>query len=339
MKEVIKKLSDKQDLTVTECQGAIENIMSGQASAAQTAAFLTALRLKGETTDEILAAAQVMRDKVRPVSHHQSMAFDNCGTGGDGSGTFNISTTAAFVVAACGVPVAKHGNRSVSSRCGSADALQQLGVELLLTPEQIGECIDEVGIGFLFAPHLHPAMKAVAPVRKELGFRTIFNLLGPLTNPAFVTHQIIGVSDKAYVERLAEVARKLGIEKVMVVHNQSGLDEIATSGSNQICYAENGTVRSFRLVPEDYHFEPSLVSDLRGGDVRESAAITISVLKGDKGPKRDTVVLSAAVSLYLVGRADCIEVGIEMAADCLDSGRALMRLLTFIALTKRLSHA
>ncbi len=339
MKEVIKKLSDKQDLTVAECQDAVEKIMSGQATAVQTAAFLTALRLKGETTDEIFGAARVMRDNARPVGHHQAMAFDNCGTGGDGSGTFNISTTAAFVVAACGVPVAKHGNRSVSSRCGSADVLQQLGVELLLSPEQIGECIDEVGIGFLFAPHLHPAMKAVAPVRKELGFRTIFNLLGPLTNPAFVTHQIIGVFDESYVEKLAEVARRLGIRKVMVVHNVSGLDEIATSGSNQICYAENGTVRSFRLEPEEYHFRPALVDDLRGGDACESADITMSILRGELGPKRDTVLLSSAVSLYLAEKADRIGAGIEMAADCLDSGRALQRLQAFTALTKRLGHA
>jgi anthranilate phosphoribosyltransferase len=338
MKEAIKKLSNKEDLTVAECRNAIEKIMSGESTPVQTAAFLTALRLKGETTDEILGAAQIMRSKAQPVRHHQIVAFDNCGTGGDGAGTFNISTTAAFVVAACGVPVAKHGNRSVSSRCGSADVLQQLGVELRLSPQQVGSCIDEVGLGFLYAPDFHPAMKEVAPIRKELGFRTIFNLLGPLTNPAFVTHQLIGVFDGNYVEKLAETACKLGIKKVMVVYNQSGIDEIATSGPNQICYAENGTVKSFQLDPEAYHFQRCRVDDLRGGDVGESADITLSILKGEKGTKRDTVILSAGVSLYLAEKADSIEAGIELAAACLDSGQAFLKFQNFAAMTKRFNH-
>jgi anthranilate phosphoribosyltransferase len=339
MRDTIKKLSEGHNLTDIECGEAMEKIMSGAATPVQTAAFLTALRLKGETTDEIFGAARLLRSKVRPVTHHQEMAFDNCGTGGDGSGTFNISTTAAIIIAACGVPVAKHGNRSVSSSCGSADVLQQLGVELMLTPEQIGECIDEVGFGFLFAPNLHPAMKAVAPVRKELGFRTIFNLLGPLTNPASATHQLIGVFDSNYVEKIAVAARRLGITKVMVVHNQEGVDEIATTGLTRICSAENGTCKSFQLNPIDYHFRLCNVGDLRGGDAAQSADITLSVLKGERGARRDTVILNAAVSLHLVGKADSINLGIEMAADSIDSGLALTKLKTFAALTRELCNA
>jgi len=339
MKDTIKKLSESRDLTAAECGEAMEKIMSGEATPVHTAAFLTALRLKGETTDEILGAARLLRSKVRPVQHHQEMTFDNCGTGGDGSGTFNISTTAAIIIAACDIPVAKHGNRSVSSSCGSADVLQQLGVELLLSPEQIGECIDEVGFGFLFAPNLHPAMKTVAPVRKELGFRTIFNLLGPLTNPASATHQLIGVFDSSYVERIAEAGRRLGITRVMVVHNQEGLDEIATTGLNQICTAENGTCRSFQLDPQDYHFQRCNVSDLRGGDAGQSANITLSILRGEKGARRETVILNVAVALHLVGKADSIDTGIEIAADCVDSGLALRKLETFAALTRKLCHA
>jgi anthranilate phosphoribosyltransferase len=339
MRDTIKQLSEGRNLTDVECGEAMEKIMSGAATPVQTAAFLTALRLKGETTDEIFGAARLLRSKVRPVTHHQEMTFDNCGTGGDCSGTFNISTTAAIIIAACGVPVAKHGNRSVSSSCGSADVLQQLGVELMLSPEQIGECIDEVGFGFLFAPNLHPAMKAVAPVRKELGFRTIFNLLGPLTNPASATHQLIGVFDGRYVEKIAEAARRLGITKVMVVHNQGGVDEIATTGLNYICAAENGTCKSFQLNPIDYHFQLCNVGDLRGGDAAQSANITLSVLKGETGARRDTVILNAAVSLHLVGRTDSIDTGIEMAADSIDSGLALKKLETFAALTRKLSNA
>lgn len=339
MRDTIKKLSEGCNLTAGECGEAMEKITSGVATPVQTAAFLTALRLKGETTDEILGAARLLRSKVRPVTHHQEMVFDNCGTGGDGSGTFNISTTAAIIIAACGVPVAKHGNRSVSSSCGSADVLQQLGVELLLSPEQIGECIDEVGFGFLFAPNLHPAMKTVAPVRKELGFRTIFNLLGPLTNPASATHQLIGVFDGSYVERIAEAARRLGIARVMVVHNQGGVDEIATTGLNQICVAENGVCKSFQLDPQDYHFQRCNVGDLRGGDAAQSADITLSILRGEQGARRDTVILNAAMSLHLVGKADSIKAGIELAADSIDSRLALKKLETFAALTRKLCHA
>ncbi|UCD18677.1 MAG: anthranilate phosphoribosyltransferase [Candidatus Zixiibacteriota bacterium] len=339
MNDTIKKLSENKNLTALESRNAIEQIMSGQISPVQTAAFLTALRLKGETTEEILGAAQAMRRKVKPVKHHQETVFDNCGTGGDGSGTFNISTTAAFVVAACGVPVAKHGNRSISSKCGSADVLQQLGVEISLTPDQIGECLDELGIGFLFAPNLHPAMKEVAPIRKELGFRTIFNLLGPLTNPAFASHQLIGVFSGDYIEKIADAARGLGIKKVMTVYNQDGIDEITTSGLNNICFAENGQARSLSILPEEFGFARCRVEDLRGGDAQENAVIALSILRGQKGPKRDTVVLGAAVSLLVAEKVTGIKEGIDMASDCIDTGAALEKLKSFSIFTREISRA
>ncbi len=339
MLDVIKKLSENKNLTALECRDAIEQIMDGTATPAQTAAFLTALRLKGETTEEILGAALVMRDRVRPVRHHQKAVFDNCGTGGDGSGTFNISTTAAFVIAGCGVPVAKHGNRSISSRCGSADVLRQLGVEISLTPEQISECIDKIGIGFLFAPNLHPAMKAVAPVRKELGFRTIFNLVGPLTNPAFADHQLIGVFNGNYLRKIAEAARGLGIKRIMVAFNVNGIDEITTSGINEICFSENGSIESMELDPRQFGYKPCTIEDLKGGDSKENAAITLSVLNGHKGPKRDTVVLSSAVSLFISEKIDSIGEGIKMAEDCLDSGRALDKLQSLVQFSREIGHA
>lgn len=339
MQDTIKKLSENISLTALESRNAIEQIMSGKVSPVQTAAFLTALRLKGETTEEILGAAQAMRNKVTPVKHNQELIFDNCGTGGDCSGTFNISTTTSFVVAACGVSVAKHGNRSVSSKCGSADVLQQLGVKLSLSPEQIGECIDRIGIGFLYAPNLHPAMKEVAPVRKELGFRTIFNLLGPLTNPASASHQLIGVFNGNYVEKIANAARGLGVQKVMVVHNLEGLDEIASTGLNKMCFAENGNTSTYQLNSNDFGFSQCSVKDLLGGNTEENAAITLAILNGEKGPKRDTVILNTAVSLVITEKAGSIEEGIELATERLDSGAALDKLKTFAEFTRELDHA
>lgn len=337
--ESIKKLLDKQDLTADETRSAIEQIMKDEVAPAQTAAFLTALRIKGETADEIFGAASAMRDKVRRVRHRQKRLFDSCGTGGDGSGTFNISTTAAFVIAGCGVAVAKHGNRSVTSRCGSADVLEALGARLDLTPDQVGMCIDEIGIGFLFAPHLHPAMKNVAPVRKSLGFRTVFNILGPLTNPAFTTHQLIGVFDPDITETLAAVAKRLGIKNVAVVHSMHRVDELTTACSNKISVANNGSASSFQLHPREFGFQTCELDDLRGGSIRINAAILEAVLKGEQGPRRDTVVLNAGLSLMVAGETSRIEDGVEMAAECIDSGDALKKLHEFIAMTGSLSHA
>jgi len=339
MNDIIKKLSDNHDLTVEESKTALEAIMSGASTPALISAFLIGLRIKGETSDEIIGASQVMRQKVKRVKHNQSMVFDNCGTGGDNSGTFNISTTASFVVAGCGVPVAKHGNSSVSSKCGSADLLKYLGVNLNLSPEQLGNCIDKIGIGFLFAPNLHPAMKEVMPVRKELGIRTIFNLLGPLTNPAFASHQMIGIFDRKYVPIVARAAGKIGIERVMTVYNTDGIDEITTSGANMVCLADNGSINEYDLNPEEFGLPRCNIEDLKGGETEENADITMAILNGEKGPKRDTIVFSAAVSLYITGAVDTIMKGIKIAADCLDSGSALNKLNDLINLSNEIENA
>lgn len=337
--EELNKVLDGENLSADESYHVIDLIMSGQVSHIKIAAFLTALRQKGETSDEIIGAARVMRDKVVRIRHNQEMLFDNCGTGGDGAGTFNISTTTSFVLAGCGLAIGKHGNRSVSSQCGSADVLQALGVEISLKPEQVGQCIDETGIGFMFAPALHPAMKEVVPVRKELGFRTIFNLLGPMTNPAFATHQMIGVFNGMYTSLLAEAAGKLGIKRVAVVYNQCGIDEITTAGPNKVNFAFNGTREEILFDPEEYRFTRCTIEDLAGGTAKENAAITRSILDGEPGPKRDTVILNAAIGLLVAEKANDIEEGIERAAESVDSGLASDKLDKLIAFTSGASNA
>jgi anthranilate phosphoribosyltransferase len=332
-------LMDRLDLTVEESRGVMEEIMSAHATPVQVAAYLTALRLKGETADEILGAAQAMRNKVRRIKHRQKRLFDSCGTGGDHSGTFNISTTTAFVIAGCGVPVAKHGNRSVTSQCGSADVLEALGANLELTPEQIGQCIDKIGIGFLFAPNLHPAMKNVAPVRKSLGFRTVFNILGPLTNPAFTTHQMIGVFDPDITEILAMVAKKLGIKNTIVVHNLQCVDELTTASVNKVSVAKNGSAVSYQLHPREFGFETCEPDDLQGGSAQENAAILKAILDGEKGPRRDTVVFNAGLSLMVAGEVRSIKDGIRLASEGIDSGLAREKLDEFILMSQSFAHA
>jgi anthranilate phosphoribosyltransferase len=339
IKLAIDKLIQRKDLSIEESKEVMGLIMSGEASPTQMAAYLTALRLKGETTDEILGSAQAMREKVLRIRHHQDRIFDNCGTGGDGAGTFNISTTASFVLASCGLAVAKHGNRCVSSQCGSADLLQALGANIFLNPDQAGRCIDEVGIGFLFAPLLHPAMKQVAPVRKELGFRTVFNLLGPLTNPAFATHQMIGVFAADYTEKLASVAQDLGIKRVFVIFNLKNVDELTTAGSNRVSIFSNGKLNTFFLAPEDLGFKKSKIEELKGGTAEENAKITLDILKGERGPKRDTVILNSALGLLAGEKTESVEEGIELATECLDSGGALNKLQTFINFTNDFKDA
>jgi anthranilate phosphoribosyltransferase len=280
-----------------------------------------------------------MRNHVRRVEHHQDAVFDNCGTGGDGAGTFNISTTTSFVIAGAGLAVAKHGNRSVSSSCGSADLLEALGANISLTPEMMGTCIDEIGIGFLFAPLLHPAMKNVAPVRKALGIRTIFNLLGPLTNPAFVTHQMIGVCGEEYVEKIALAAREIGIERVFVVYNHRRIDELTTAGINQISAAGNGVADNFELHPTAYGFAECTLEDLQGGTPEENVRITNEILAGEPGPCRDSVILNAAVALFAAEKVGNIEDGIALAAESIDSGQAAAILKRFIEFTNRVRNA
>ncbi|MFH1699714.1 MAG: anthranilate phosphoribosyltransferase [Candidatus Zixiibacteriota bacterium] len=339
IKEAIKKIIDNQDLSAEESREVIYQIMSGEVSPTHTAAFLTALRCKGETVDEILGAAQVMRERALRIPHNQEMIFDNCGTGGDGAGTFNISTTTSFVIAACGIPVGKHGNRSISSQCGSADLLQELGANLDLSPEQSGQSIDEIGIGFLFAPSLHPAMKAVVPIRKELGFRTVFNLLGPLTNPAFATHQLIGVFDGVYTDKIVHVARAIGIKSAMVVYSRCHIDELTTAGLNEVSMTHNGTCQHFQLNPQSLGFAPCNIKELAGGDARKNAVITLKILKGEKGPRRDTILLNTAAALTIAGKSANLKEGIRMAEECIDSGRALLKLNEFIDFSRSFPNA
>lgn len=336
--EATRKLVRREHLTADEARLAVEAIMSDEASPSLIAAFLTAMRMKGETPAEVYGAARTMRDKATRVIHNQEVLLDNCGTGGDGAGTFNISTTAAFVLAGAGVAVGKHGNRCISSRSGSADVLQALGVRMDLTPEQVSKCIDQIGIGFMFAPLLHPAMKAVAPVRRELGFRTLFNLLGPLTNPAFATHQVIGVFDANYTEIMAEAASSLGVKRAFVVHNSAGLDELATTGINKVSIHENGSLYTYSINPTEYGCLECTPEDLAGGTAEDNASITLDILRGTGGPALDTVVMNAALGFVAVDRVSSFREGLSLARETIHTGRALDKLNEFVEYTSGLQH-
>jgi anthranilate synthase/phosphoribosyltransferase len=341
IQEAIAKVIDRQDLTEAEAESAMTQIMQGQATPAQIGAFLTALRMKGESVSEIAGCARAMRRSAVPVRPHRSeILVDTCGTGGDGAGTFNISTTAAFVVAGAGQPVAKHGNRSISSQCGSADVLEALGVKLDLTPEQVAACVDEVGIGFLFAPRLHPAMKHAVGPRRELGVRTIFNLLGPLTNPASAPAQVLGVYDPALTETLARVLGALGGKAAFVVHGAGGLDELTTTGPNRISALRDGRVETRTFDPADLGFSRAHPSDLRGGDAQENAAITREILSGKlDGARHDVVVLNAAAALVASGRAHTLPEGIRLAKHSLGSGAAQRVLDQLIEFTQTVGES
>ncbi len=327
--DAIKKIVERQDLTREEAAAAMTEVMSGEATDAQIAAYITGLRMKGETVDEISGSAAVMREKAVAITPKAEGIVDTCGTGGDLSGTFNISTTAALVVAGAGVPVAKHGNRSVSSACGSADLLEALGVKLDISPEAVAGAIDEVGIGFLFAPALHQAMKYAIGPRKEIGIRTIFNILGPLTNPARAEHQIIGVYAPELTETLAEVLKSLGTKHALVVHGD-GLDEVTTAGRTRISELKNGTVTTYEIDPEDIGLSRSDRKSLAGGDVAKNVEITKAVLAGKKGPARDIVLLNAAAALTAADRTPDIQAGLAVAAESIDSGRAGNKLVELI---------
>ncbi len=324
VQEAIAKVIEGQDLTEVEAESAMTQIMQGQATPAQIAAFLTALRMKGEAVSEIAGCARAMRrSAVRVRPHRSETLVDTCGTGGDGAGTFNISTTAAFVVAGAGQPVAKHGNRSISSQCGSADVLEALGVNLDLSPDQVAASVDEVDIGFLFAPKLHPAMKHAIGPRRELGVRTIFNLLGPLTNPASARAQVLGVYDPALTETLAHVLASLGSQSAFVVHGAGGLDELTTTGPNRVSVLRGGRVDTHSFDPADLGFSRANASDLSGGDAEKNAAITRGILSGTlNGARQDVVVLNAAAALVAGGQAHTLPEGIRLAEHSLDSGSA-----------------
>jgi len=319
-KELIAKAAAGESLSRAESQSAFGVMMSGEATPAQIGGFLMALRVRGETVDEIAGAVATMRDKMVRVAAPDD-AIDIVGTGGDASGSFNISTCSAFVIAGCGVPVAKHGNRALSSKSGAADVLMALGINLELAPAQISECICEAGLGFMFAPAHHSAMKHVGPARVELGTRTIFNLLGPLSNPAGVTRQMVGVFAQQWVEPIAHVLQSLGTKRCWVVHG-CGLDEITTTGTTSVAELNDGQVRLFEINPGDVGIGLASSDDLKGGDAAANAVALRSVLAGDKGPLRDIVMMNAGAGLVVAGKAPDLNDGVKKAADAIDSGRA-----------------
>lgn len=332
IQEAIYSVINKQDLELDQAKTVMEEIMEGRATNAQIAAFITAMRMKGETIDEITACARVMRDKCIRL-HPKMDVLDIVGTGGDGAYTFNISTVSSFVISAGGVPVAKHGGRSVSSKCGSADVLEALGINIALTAEQSAEILDKIGICFMFAPVYHASMKYAAPVRKEMSVRTIFNILGPLSNPAGANMQLLGVYDENLVEPLARVLSNLGIKRAMVVHGHDGLDEVTLCDTTTICEINNGVLNSFFLSPEQLGFKKCQSKDLIGGAPGENAQIALDILSGMKGPKRDVVVLNSALCLYMSYNQVTLRECIKMAENIIDSGAARSQLDKFVELS------
>lgn len=334
IREAISKIVSSADLTEAEMTTVMNEVMTGAASPAQIGALLAALRMKGETVAEITGAARVMREKATKVAAPEGVV-DTCGTGGDESMTFNISTAAAFVVAGSGLVVAKHGNRSVSSKSGSADVLKALGVNIEAELERVEECIRDAGIGFLFAPALHGAMRYAAPVRREIGIRSIFNILGPLTNPAGARRQVIGVYDPALTDALAKVLHNLGSVHAFIVRGEDGLDEITLTDETRVTELRDGSIRTYHLKPEDFGFERCSPEDLRGGGPDENAEIILGVLRGEKGPARDIVILNAAAAIVAGGLASKIEEGIAIAHGSIDSGLAAEKLERLKGVTNR----
>lgn len=331
--ECIKKVSSRSDLSIFEAEGSMQDIMSGNAADSQIGAFLTALVMKGETSSEIAAFASVMRkNAVKITPKRNGMLVDTCGTGGDGKNTFNISTAAAFTAAGAGVTVVKHGNRGATSKCGSADVLEALGVHIDISPNRISEIIDENGIGFMFAQNHHPAMKYAGRVRKEIGIRSFFNLIGPLSNPAGADVQLLGVYDESLTEKIADVLNIMGTKRAMVVHGD-GYDEITTTGVTSVSEVNNGLVRSYSLDASSFGFRKADPASLYGGDPQYNARIIRSVLDGEEGPKRDIVILNAAAAIYLGDKAASIAEGIKYAERSIDSGHALEKLENLILLS------
>ncbi len=348
IRESLYKVVNRQDLSEEEMVATMTEIMEGKATQAQIGAFITALRMKGETIEEITGAARVMREKAIKIGTGNGLVsidrddinidretiVDTCGTGGDGTNTFNISTTTAFVVAGSGLKVAKHGNRSVSSCCGSADVLEELGINLNITPADVERCLDEIGIGFLFAPLLHGAMKYAIGPRKEIGLRTIFNILGPLTNPAGANVQVLGVYEADLTRPLAEVLKRLGSKSAFVVHGVDCIDEISITGETLVGELKDGEVREYRIHPEDFGIRCSPIESIRGGNARDNAKIVRSVLGGENGPKRDVVLLNASAALVAAGKASDFREGISMAEESIDSGIAIKKLDDLVSITR-----
>lgn len=335
IKDAIAKLIDRQHLTEAEAEAVMQEIMEGQATPAQIAAYLTALRMNGETADEITGSARAMRAKAVRIRPRDPVVVDTCGTGGDGGTTFNVSTTVACVVAGAGITVAKHGNRAVSSRSGSADVLTCLGVRIDLLPEQVEECVNEIGIGFLFAPMFHGAMKHAVGPRQEIGVRTIFNLLGPLTNPAGASVQIVGVYEESLCDLMANVLMRLGVRHCYVVHGMDGLDEITLTDRTRICEGKAGRLTSYVVEPRDFGFQRARPKDLTGGDAEENARIIRDILSGREGPRQQLVQLNAAPALVACGKAATLQDGVALAQAVIRSGAAMDKLERLIKWTNR----
>lgn len=325
IKGAIAKLIEEKDLTRIEMEKVMEQILTGEATDAQIACFLTALRAKEETVEEITGAVVVMRRHVNKINIRKDTVLDTCGTGADMKGTFNISTAAAFIAAGAGIVVAKHGNRSISSLCGSADLLEELGIDINMDEIRAKACLEKVGIAFLFAPNFHPAMKYAMPVRQEIGIRTLFNLLGPLTNPAGATHQLVGVYSDEWTEPIANVLKKVGTKHALVVHGEDGLDEITITAKTKISELKNGKIRTYTIEPKDFGFKRANIRSLIGGNICCNANILKDILEGRRGPQRDIVLLNAGAAIYAADRTKSIGEGIRIAEDSLDSGRALKK--------------
>lgn len=330
IKEAILKLAKREDLSYETALEVMNEIMGGEATPVQMSAYLTALAMKGETIDEITGSARGMRDHCVRLLHDMDV-LEIVGTGGDGANSFNISTTSSIVIAAGGVPVAKHGNRAASSKCGAADVLEALGVNITVSPEKSSELLKEIGICFLFAQNYHIAMKYVAPIRRELGIRTVFNILGPLSNPAGANMELMGVYDEALVEPLARVMNNLGVKRGMVVYGQDKLDEISMSAPTKVCEIKDGTYETYTITPEMFGFETCKKEELAGGAPQENAAITRAILSGEeRGAKRNAVLMNAGAALYLAGKAETMAEGVKLAADLIDSGKAEAKLEEFV---------
>jgi anthranilate phosphoribosyltransferase len=333
----LDKVVSRQNLSLAEMEEAMSMVMEGKTTDSQLAGFLVGLRMKGETIDEITGAASVMRNKAAAVRTKANNLIDSCGTGGDEKGTFNISTTTAIVMAAGGLNVAKHGNRSVSSKSGSADLLEELGVKIDLDPELAGKCLDEIGISFLFAPHFHQAMKYAVGPRKELGLRTIFNILGPLTNPAKADYQVLGVYKEELVLPLAHVLKNLGLKSAMVVHGAGGVDELSLAGENKTAYLKDGKVREYNFTPADAGLKTAPIEAILGGTPQENKKITLAILNGEKGPRRDVILLNSAAAFMVENKVNNLKDGVEMAAEIIDSGKALKKLEELIECSRSLA--
>ena len=334
IKEAIHKVFKKENLTYEEAESVMNEIMEGEASAVQMSSYLTALSMKGETVEEITASAAGMRAHCVRLLHDMDV-LEIVGTGGDGANSFNISTTSSLVISAAGIPVAKHGNRAASSKCGAADVLEALGVNITIAPEKSRELLEKIGICFLFAQNYHFAMKYVAPVRKELGIRTIFNILGPLANPAGANMELMGVYDESLVEPLAHVLANLGVKRALVVYGTDGLDEISLSAPTKVCEVKDGSFTSYEITPEQFGLTRCSKDDLVGGTPAENAQITRDILAGKPGPKRDAVLMNAGAAIYMAGKADSIQAGIDMAKEMIDSGKAAAQLEKFVELSNQ----